>query len=457
MIDGLSFFLPLTILIAVIVLYILIGRSKDPKTPEQQKKKKTIRGKDRNAIIKEANRRLSQNPKDSDALLALAELYYAEEIYDKAYRTYEQLIDMCATNKSLDEFDITLKLGLSAIRIKQLEEAYKSLVIARSMNADSFEVNYNLGYLEYKRNAYEKAVVLLNHARKLKPDHIPTVKYLGYCMFKLKKYKEAVLYLRKAIDFEPDDKEIMFTLGNTYHELGQNDHALKIFQHLRGDPQLGPNAALFSGTINLQTRQPQLAILDFEIGLRHRNIPRKTKIELKYRLAQSYLQQQEISQALTLLDQIQDEMPAYKDVPALIRKFRELNANRNLQTYLISGTSDFVTLCRKIAVSFFPQAKVKIVDVSVQKSEYADILAEVSTKKWEDIVLFRFVRTTGTVGELLLRDLYSRSKDLKAGRGFCLSAGDFSDGAKQFVEARLIDLIEKEDLLRKLKSIDKRG
>ena len=457
MIDALSLFVPFTFLVAAVVLFLIFGKKDAPKKDDKQKNKKKIRGKDRNAIIKEANRRLSQNPKDSDALLALAELYYAEEIYDKSYRTYEQLVDACATNKNLDEFDITLKFGLSAIRLKQYEEAYKSLVIARSMNQESFEVNYNLGYLEYKRTAYEKAVTLLNQARRTKPDHIPSMKYLGYSYFRIKQYKEAVNLLKKAIDFEPEDKEMLFTLGQTYHELGQNDHAVRIFEHLRGDPQLGPNAALFCGTINMKARKAQKATLDFEIGLRHKNIPRKTKIELKYRLAQAYLQQQEIHQALALLDQVQDEMPAYKDVPGLIKKFRELNANRNLQTYLISGTSDFVTLCRKIAISFFPQAKVKIVDVSVQKSEYADILAEVSTKKWEDIVLFRFVRTTGTVGELLLRDLYSRSKDLKAGRGFCLSAGDYSDGAKQFVEARLIDLIAKQDLLVKLKSIDKRG
>ena len=96
-------------------------------------------------------------------------------------------------------------------------------------------------------------------------------------------------------------------------------------------------------------------------------------------------------------------------------------------------------------------------DVTVQKSEYADILAEISTKKYEDLVLFRFVRTTGSIGELLLRELYTRSKEMKAGRGFCLTAGDFTDGARQFVEARLIDLVEKEDLLKRLNKLDYRS
>jgi hypothetical protein len=126
-----------------------------------------------------------------------------------------------------------------------------------------------------------------------------------------------------------------------------------------------------------------------------------------------------------------------------------------LQTFLIASTSDFVALCRKITLTFFQKAKMKILDISMHKSEYADILAEVSTNKWEDTVLFRFVRTTNQIGELLLRDLYAKVKELKAGRGVCVSAGGFSDEAELFVEARLIDLVGKDQLLLRMKQIQR--
>jgi hypothetical protein len=131
-----------------------------------------------------------------------------------------------------------------------------------------------------------------------------------------------------------------------------------------------------------------------------------------------------------------------------------LNANKNLQIYLIAQNSDFVTLCRKIVMTFFPQARVKITDITVVKNEYADILAEVETKKWQDQILFRFIRSTGSVGELTLRDLYAKIKEKKAGKGYCLTAGGFSEEAKRFVEARLIDLVEKDSLNKVLNSID---
>jgi restriction endonuclease Mrr len=49
--------------------------------------------------------------------------------------------------------------------------------------------------------------------------------------------------------------------------------------------------------------------------------------------------------------------------------------------------------------------------------------------------------------------LHSRIKDLKAGRGFCVTAGGFTEGAQQFVEARLIDLVEKNELMKLLSRV----
>ncbi len=431
--------------------YFVFTRNKGER---RKKKKKQLQSKDRNTILKEANRRLSQNSKDPEALLALAELYFNEEAWDKALKTYNILIDLCATNTNIDEFEVTLKHAQCALKLKLYDEAYKSFVIAKSLKQDVFEVNHNLGYLEYMRKSYEKAIALLSQARQAQPEHVPTLRYLGHSLFKAGKFKEALGLLRRVMDLEPEDKESLFALGQCYYELGQGDPAIKIFTHLRPDPILGPNAALFAGTIHMNAKQYPKAIMDFEIGLRHQDIKQDVLVELKYRLAAAYIKQQEIAKALALFDDIMSINPGYKDVTALVRKYRELNSNKNLQIFLMSQTSDFVTLCRKIAVSFFPQAKVKIVDISVQKSEYADILAEVDTKKWEDLVLFRFIRTTGQVGELSLREFHARIKDVKAGRGLCLTAGSFSEEAVKFVEARLIDLIEQEAFTRKLYSVD---
>jgi tetratricopeptide (TPR) repeat protein len=374
-------------------------------------------------------------------------------IWDKALRIYETLINLCATNPDIDEFEVTLRFATCCLKIGRSEDAYKSFTIAKSMKGDVFEVNTNLGLLEYKKKNYEKAVTLLNQAKSQKPDDQQTLRTLGHAFFKTRKFKEAGIHLRKAIDIEPEDKESIFSMAQCYHELGQHENAIQIFTHLRPDPVWGPSAALFAGTIHLNNKETEKAIMDFEIGLKHKEIKPEVKLELMYRLATAYLKNQDINKSLELLRTIYNINQDYKDVASLLRQYQELQTNRNLQVYLLAQTSDFLTICRKLTESIYDDAKVKIVDISVVRNEYADILAEVHAKKWEDLVLFRFIRTKGTVGELVLRDMYARTKELRAGRGYCFSAGDFSDEAKVFVEARLIDLFEKSALTQKLKNL----
>ena len=435
--------IPLVIgVIFLMTIVSLLFRNRDPR------KKRTDSRKDRATQLKEANKALAQNPKDNVALRTLADIYYEDKEWDKAMKTYGVLVNLSATNQEVDEAYVTLRYGLAALQLQQLEEAYKSLVVARTLKPDTFELNFNLGYLEFRRRNYEKAAGLLRAAHEQQPEQIPVQRYLGQTLYKLKKYNDSIAILRRVLDQQPDDKESLFVLGQAYFELGQNDQAVRIFSHLRADPAFGPRAALFSGSIYLKNRHFERAQTDFELGLRHENIPADIALELKYRLAAAYVKQQQIGKALPLLEEINQTSPGYKDVPQQLARNRELHSNKNLQVFLVAPPSEFVALCRKVTSSFIPQSRVKITDISVNKSEYADILAEVETSKWVDVILFRFIRTSGSVGELLLRDFHSRLKDLKAGRGFCLTAGEFSDSAKQFVEARLIDLIEKEELVK---------
>lgn len=432
-------------IIAIAAIYFTIALRSRKKRGAQRSKR------DRNEIVKEANRQLSQNPKDHRALQTLADLYYDEQEWEKAMKTYGILMNLCATNSEITEWQVTMRHGLSALKLKQYEEAYKSLQIARSMNDEPFEINHNLGYLEYRRKNYERAIQLLNRARDQQPEHVPTLRYLGHSLYRIHKYNDAIKLLRTVVDHEPEDKDSLFVTAKCYYELGKNDQALMIFTHLRPDPKLGPTAALYAGTVHMKQRDHSKAQLDFELGLRHQQMRDEVKLELKYRLADAYIKEQQIGKALEQLQQITEVNPKYKDVQAQIAKHRELHSNRNLQIYLMAPTSEFVALCRRMVTNFHKNSKVKIIDINVNKNEYADILADIETVRWQDTMLFRFIRTTGQVGELMLRDMHGRIKELHAGRGYCLAAGSFTEGAVAFVEARLIDLLDKEELAKVLK------
>ncbi|MCL2440183.1 MAG: tetratricopeptide repeat protein [Treponema sp.] len=416
--------------------------------------------KDRESAVKEANKRLAQNPNDPEALNVIASAYFDEQKWDKAMKTYETLSDQVAMNhhvKGVDNFEVFLRYGISARKLNMLDQAYKAFSSARSFRQDNFEVNYELGALEFDRKNYEKAVQLLAAARTQDPDSPAVLRYLGHALFRLKKPKEAMSFIRKAIDLAPDDKESLYTLAECYHEANQTEQALRIFNHLRADPVMGPNSCLVAGTIHLDTRQYEAAIQDFEIGLKHANIKVDILAELRYRLSTTLIKLNEIGKAIPHLKQLQAENPGYKDVAILLGKYIELSANRNLQTFLMGSSADFIALCRKIVMTYFGRAKVKITNITVNKAEWADILAEIDTSKWSDLIMFRFIRTQGSIGELIVRDFGSHLKEVKAGKGICITVGQYTDEAKRYTEARLIDLIEKEKLQQILNSLDARA
>jgi tetratricopeptide (TPR) repeat protein len=416
----------------------------------------TKRPKNKDIIIKEAEKRLAQNPNDPDALNAIGKAYFDEGLWEMSMRTFENLADILATGSvpGVDSFEVYLRYGLAAKKLNLPDQAYKGFAVARSLKQDSFEANFELGILEFERKNYEKAIQLLQVARVQDPESPATLRYLGHALFRIKRPKEAMNFIRKAIDLAPDDKESLYTLAECYHEANQTEQALRIFNHLRADPVMGPESCLIAGTIKLDTRQYESAIQNFEIGLKHQNIKPEILNDLRYKLSTTYLKQNEIGKALQILKQLSAENPSYKDVQILLNKYQELNANRNLQIFLMASSADFVALCRKVVMTYFPRAKVKITNISVNKNEWADILAEVDTAKWSDHIMFRFIRTQGSIGELIVRDFHSHLKEVKAGKGICITVGSYTEEAKRYTEARLIDLIEKDRLQAILNAVD---
>ncbi len=450
---GLESYVIIPLMVSVAAIIIVLLAIKGRKNSKSYSKLQKGKANDRSAVMKEAQRRLSSNPKDPAALVYLAEMYYNDKNWDKAFKLYDVLLELCATDKELDEFSITLKHAVCALNTKQYKVAYKGFMLARTVNSDVFIINYNLGYLEYMRKNYEKAVGFLNQAKTQKADDLNTYKYLGLSLFKMNKYTDASEVLKKTIEMDPENKELVFSLGECYYNLGQSDAALRVFGSIRTDPKYGAHACIYAGTISLKFRNYDQAAMYFELGLKNPSVKPEVVMELRYRLANCYIKASKISSAIIPLQQIYEANPNYKDTAALLKNYGELNQNSNLQLFLIGPMPQFVSMCRKLTSEFFPKTKIKVMEISKQQNDYVDMLVEVVAPKWEDIVLFRMVRSSGQTGELIVRDLYGKIKETRAGRGICISAGYFTDGAKNFVEARLIDLIEKEALVKKMERI----
>ncbi len=442
---------PLSTVIAIVIIIafaaILIAFS------TRKKGGKKGKSKGRAQIIREASRKLSQDPHNPDGLRALGEIYYNEHTWDKAYQIYETMMSIAPAHPEIDPFLASLRQGICALKLDKVQEAFKGLVTAYQIKGDNFEANYYLGLACYKNKEYDKAIPCLKKALVIKPDAPEVNSYLGFAYYKGHHYRDSLPFLKRALDENPENKEALFSMADSMQDSGYGDKALKVFMHLRPDPEFGARSCLAAGSIHMRMNQYDKAAQDFEIGLRHQNIPQDIYLELKYKLGTTCFATDKIAVGLSCLKDIQALNPTYKDVPNLLSRYQELNQNKNLQTYLMSSSSDFVALCRKISMSYYQKAVTKIQDIAVTP-ENVEILLTVETPRWEDTEVFRFYRTTSATGELAVRDFHSKVSDSKADRGICFTAGPYTEEARRYAEGRPIDLVAKEGLVRLLKKID---
>jgi tetratricopeptide (TPR) repeat protein len=443
-------------ILVIVIVFIAVCFAFSMSMLNERKTKRPVFKNGRNlaSAAKEAGRRLAKNPRDAGALMFVGDQRFKNGEWEQAFDVYETLAEMPAGGQGPDAALVNLRAAVCAVKMNMLDTAFKYIVVARSLKPSDFEIAYQTGNIEFLRKNYEKAVKYLQQAHSLNIEYAPPLSLLGRAYFNLKRPQEAIVYLRKSLEFTPNDKESLFILAECYFESGQKEQAGRIYSHLRPDPDWGAESCLRSGLINLECRQEEQAVKDFEIGLKHGSVKPTIAVELHYQLGAAYLNAKRMPEALSHLKTVQSLIQNYKNTNELVAKYDALSSNKNLQIYILAPCAEFVALCRKIALGYFPKAGVKIIKIQANGNDWADITVEVSTAKWSDTVMLRFIRNQGATGEAALRDFHSRIKDIKAGKGICLSAGVFSEDAKRFTAARLIDLIDREQLLPILESAD---
>lgn len=450
----------ISILIAVIVacsliviLMVLKGSKKSKKATEVTDR---IQKKGKTAIMKEIEKKLAHDPHNILALETLGDIYFSENNWDKTYQVYKTLYDISSVHVEIDVAKVTLRMGMALYNLKKYEDAINILMISLKRNPENFDANFVLGKTFYENNTFDKALYCFKKARLLQPENIDVIELMAMSLFKLSKYRDSLPYLKKVLDIHPDNKEVLFDMAIAMSECAMQDKALKVFMHLRPDPQFGAQSCLEAGKMHERAKNYQMAIQDYEIALKLENVPEQLTLQIKYRLASMYIAMNDISKGLVVLKQIQAVKSNYKDVDSLVVRYSELNQNKNLQTYLLSGTSDFTALCRKFIQAYYPNVTIKVEDIQVQ-SECVEIVASIHSAKNEEKQLFRFYRTQTVIGDIYVREFHGKIRDAKCDFGLCITMGSFTESAHKFTEGRPIDLIEKEALLKTLKKISMFG
>jgi len=437
------------VITAIISAYWVLQRNNRKKTSSGTKSP----AKERKIIIREANRRLEANPKDPMALESIAKLHYREGNFTKAMRAYQTLADYASEDPRLDEAELNLRYGLSAMQSNFLSEAQAALMAAQAKKPNDFEISAGLGKLEFVKKEYADAIKHLQEALRLNPKHGESARFLGLALFQLEEYDKSIKYLKIASGAAPEDAEILFTLARSLYEVSDYPAAHSIFDRLKNNPKRGSTSYLYSGLIHEKSRNWGDAVSDYQAIINHKNVQSEIALEAKYRLAEIFNQTNQFSRAFTLLSEINKIAPEYRDVASRMKQhYQEVNGP--LQIYLTAPPDRFIILCKKLARAAYTGANVTVVEVDSRRRECVDLIASVKIAHGDSRTIFRYMRTDDEVGVSSLQNLYSRSQGSHAGRCLCFTPGAYSREAEHFAKIRPIKLIDKQKLTEYLESIN---
>ncbi|GMO63663.1 MAG: hypothetical protein Ta2A_10950 [Treponemataceae bacterium] len=116
------------LVILVVVVMLIFALQKKQKS--QPTEKSQVWQKKRSTIIRDATRKLAQNPYHVAGLEALADLYYEEHEWEKAYPVLNTLVELLPAHPEINVAEIGLRQGITALKLDRANEALRGLSLS---------------------------------------------------------------------------------------------------------------------------------------------------------------------------------------------------------------------------------------------------------------------------------------------------------------------------------------
>jgi tetratricopeptide (TPR) repeat protein len=180
---------------------------------------------------------VAANPKDVDALSALASLQRSAKNFEDAAHTYDKAIRLLDKPERAN-WTLFYFRAICFERIKQWPKAEADFKKALELSPDQPLVLNYLGYSWVDQGVnLDEAFKMLRRAVDLRPTDGYVVDSLGWADFKLGHYDEATRELEKAIELKPADPVVNDHLGDAYWRMGRRLDAHFQWNHAR---DMGP-------------------------------------------------------------------------------------------------------------------------------------------------------------------------------------------------------------------------
>jgi tetratricopeptide (TPR) repeat protein len=404
---------------------------------------------------------IRNNPKDMKAREKLADLLVESKSYLLAIKEYLTIIDHCATTPELNEITYLAKVGNTFNKLGNMDEARKYYLIVKKKDDLNFHANLNLGIMELSNQQYDKALHLLETANRVNPNSLSVMKPLAITQMHLKKFTLAKDVLLRILEQEPQDIDSTWYLANCYFNLKRNDEAMKYFTILIDSEKYQTESCYKLGHINKRKNLYNQAIEYFRQSLDKGKLPVDKLAEVHFHIGECYHNTHNLQKAVEHWQEVSHIMPGYPGIKEKLDTYTQLSSDSLFEKYITGSVTQFTSIVKHfvkyyIHTSSSLKGKVSFLNIQTTQDGSMEVFTEVTSGNFIEQYFFVFMRSVTTIGEFPLRNIYNRIKENKADKGICITAGNFSETAHDFVESRMLELVEKEKLITILREISKK-
>ncbi len=417
-----------------------------------KKKIEKISNESKLLAIDELRKMVKNNPNDFNSREKLADLLVETKSYLPAIKEYMTILDRHSANPDVSEVKFTLKIADSYILLNNVEEARKYYIVAKKIDDFNLRANQKLAEIELSLGNADVAYSYVKVALKIKPEDSDILKLFADASYQCNMFSDAVSAYSLVLKDRPDDNKSLYNLANSMIKLKRYDDAVKKLSQLAAIPEYASGANYELGMINYRLKSFTQAAEFFEAALTTGGLTGVNMMECLYSLSECYVKNQNMNKAVTYLSRLISIDANYKDAAQKYDSYQQLSQNTLMQKYLIGSVAQFTNLCKVVVkyvvnkTSSLRGGTISFNKINTTNDGCLEVFAEIAGGKFSELYFFTFVRSTTTVGELTMRTVYAKQKELKADRAICVTAGDFSPPAREFVESRMLELIEKSRL-----------
>ncbi|MCX8058598.1 MAG: tetratricopeptide repeat protein [Spirochaetes bacterium] len=398
---------------------------------------------------------IAEHPDEKEAYENLVTLYFKNEEFSKALVVLEKALDNPTLLKLWGQENILFLAGLAAKNNKKYQKALKYFLTIYGLNNNNNDVLKQLAVIYHLLKDYQKAdsffqkVYSMRDKVKLDKEF---VKYFGINCYKLGRVMDTIKILEQYITKYPNDIEANFYLGISLYSESDYEKSKEYLKKAIVSKENRHEAML--ALANIFFVQNDLKASEFLLLkiLEDSDVERKIFLEACYILGELYVKNGKIENAVLYWNKIIAINSEYKDVSIKLSKYSSLSSDNIIKEFSLSDKQKFINISKKLAIRIV--GKCKINNVEILDDETIDVVINKQVKTKNVIILLRIVKDTNSVGELVVKDLYLKAKELKAPKSILITVGPLSPSARDYIATRPIEYFDRSYLNKILRELN---